>query len=85
VKLQAGERLTSFDGIGALDDPLLRIQRRNAAVYVVGETLAETPWYGLYRAKKVFRNIRSDGQELEEADEAEWLDVLLKSKRPSGP
>jgi hypothetical protein len=71
--------LTSAVVEAADSENVARVKRRNASVYVVREPLIETPWYGLYRARKIFRNARNDGLELEEADEAEWLDVLLKT------
>lgn len=59
-------------------DAATRIKQRNAGIYLVKETLVETPWYGLYRGAKVFRNVLPT-QELKETDESEHLDVLLKT------
>ena len=79
MKLQIGQRLPSNPLTEVANDAAARIKQRNAAVYIVSEVLAETPWNGLYRGKKVFRNAKSDSSDLDEANADECLDVLFKT------
>ncbi|MCI0639985.1 MAG: hypothetical protein L0Y72_00385 [Gemmataceae bacterium] len=47
--------------------------------YVVTGVVAETPWYGLYAGKKIFRNFDFANKRLRETDEIEWGDVFLRA------
>ncbi|MEJ7591771.1 MAG: hypothetical protein WKF77_09495 [Planctomycetaceae bacterium] len=49
------------------------------SVYRVTEVVAETPWCGLYRGKKVFQNFIFKTRQYEETEEHDCLDVLLKT------
>ncbi|MBI3409735.1 MAG: hypothetical protein HY040_15450, partial [Planctomycetes bacterium] len=49
--------------------------------YVVTGVVAETPWYGLYAGKRIFYNFDFTNKRLRETDEAEWLDVYLRTVR----
>ena len=59
------------------DDPVE--MQRNRAVYRITEVIAETPWSGLYRAKKVFHNFDFKDRRINEVDEHECLDVFVKT------
>ncbi len=67
MKLQIGERLS---GSGPPGQP---------GGYVVTEILSETPWSGLYAARKVCYNFDFTAKRPRETDEKEWLDVLLRT------
>src|SRR6516165_3674055 len=67
MKLQIGERLS---GSGPPSQP---------GGYLVTEVISETPWSGLYGAKKIYYNFDFTGKRPREADEKEWLDVLLRT------
>ena len=67
MKLQIGERLS---GSGLPNQP---------GGYLVTEVISETPWSGLYAAKKVAYNFDFTAKRPREADEKEWLDVLLRT------
>src|SRR5213592_4568865 len=69
MKLTVGQRLP---GTGPAQQP---------GGYVVTGVVAETPWYGLYAGKKVFYNFDFTNKRLRETDEAEWLDVFLRTIR----
>src|SRR6266404_909669 len=67
MKLHVGERLP---GAGPPSHP---------GGYVVTGVVAETPWYGLYRAKKVFYNFDFSNKRPREAEATEWLEVYLRT------
>jgi hypothetical protein len=67
MKLQVGERLS---GSGPPHQP---------GGYLVTEVLSETPWSGLYGARKVSYNFDFTAKRPREADEKEWLGVLLRT------
>ncbi len=67
MKLQVGERLP---GSGPPTQP---------GGYVVTEVIGETPWSGLYAARKIFYNFDFTAKRPRETDEKEWLDVLLRT------
>ncbi len=67
MKLQIGERLS---GSGPANQP---------GGYLVTEVLSETPWSGLYAARKVFYNFDFTGKRPRETEEKESLDVLLRT------
>jgi hypothetical protein len=67
MKLQIGERLP---GSGPANQP---------GGYVVTEVIGETPWSGLYGARRVFYNFDFNGKRPRETDEKEWLEVLLRT------
>ncbi len=69
MRLHVGERL---EGGGPANQP---------GGYVVTAVVRETPWYGLYAAKKVLYNFDFTAKRLRETDEVEWLDVLLRTIR----
>lgn len=69
MKLNPGERLA---GTGPPHQP---------GGYVVTSVVAETPHYGLYAGKKIFYNFDFTNKRLRETDEAEWLDVYLRTIR----
>src|SRR5436190_13081069 len=54
---------------------------RQPGGYVVTGVVAETPWYGLYAGKKIFYNFDFTSKRLRETDEAEWVDVFLRTIR----
>ncbi len=49
------------------------------SVYRVTDVVVETPWCGLYRGKKVFKNFHFEKRQFIETDEEDCLDVLLKT------
>jgi hypothetical protein len=67
MKLQIGERLS---GSGPPNQP---------GGYLVTEVISDTPWSGLYAAKKVYYNFDFTGKRPRETDVKEWLDVLLRT------
>jgi hypothetical protein len=67
MRLHVGER---FPGTGPPAQP---------GGYVVTGVVHETPWSGLYQGKKVFYNFDFTDKRPREADEREWLDVLLRT------
>src|SRR6266699_2357283 len=67
MQLSVGERL---EGSGPEQQP---------GGYVVTGVVGETPWYGLYAAKKVFYNFDFTAKRVRETDEKEWLDVFLRT------
>ena len=69
MQLSVGERL---EGSGPEQQP---------GGYVVTGVVGETPWYGLYAAKKVFYNFDFTAKRVRETDEKEWLDVFLRTIR----
>jgi uncharacterized C2H2 Zn-finger protein len=69
MQLAIGERL---EGSGPEQQP---------GGYVVTGVVSETPWYGLYAAKKVFYNFDFTAKRVRETDEREWLDVFLRTIR----
>ncbi len=69
MQLSVGERL---EGSGPEQQP---------GGYVVTGVVAETPWSGLYTAKKVFYNFDFTAKRVRETDDKEWLDVLLRTIR----
>ena len=69
MQLTVGERL---EGSGTEQQP---------GGYVVTGVVSETPWYGLYAAKKVFYNFDFTAKRVRETDEKEWLDVFLRTIR----
>jgi hypothetical protein len=69
MQLSVGERL---EGAGPEQQP---------GGYVVTGVVRETPWYGLYAAKKVFYNFDFTAKRVRETDEKEWLDVYLRTIR----
>ncbi|MDB5387825.1 MAG: hypothetical protein JWM11_3471 [Planctomycetaceae bacterium] len=62
--------------VSATDPPEIQ---RNRAVYRITEVVSETPWCGLYRAKKVFRNFDFKDRRIVEVDQDECLDVFVKT------
>ena len=78
MKLRVGERLpdSSLAGPG---QTLSGLSLRAPSLYKVTRVVQETPWYGLYEGKKVFRNFNSGTGQLEEAADEECLDVFLKT------
>ncbi len=69
MQLSVGERL---EGAGPDQQP---------GGYVVTGVVSETPWSGLYVAKKVFYNFDFTAKRIRETDEKEWLDVFLRTIR----
>lgn len=69
MRLHLGERL---EGAGPESQP---------GGYVVTAVVRETPWSGLYAARKVFYNFDFNAKRLREADEIEWLEVFLRTVR----
>lgn len=69
MKLNVGERLA---GAGPSPQP---------GGYVVTGLAAETPWFALYTGKKIFYNFDFTNKRLRETDEAEWVDVFLRTIR----
>src|SRR3989440_12976340 len=69
MQLRVGERL---EGSGPEQQP---------GGYVVTGVVGETPWSGLYTAKKVFYNFDFTAKRVRETDEKEWLDVFLRTIR----
>jgi hypothetical protein len=69
MQLSVGERL---EGSGPEQQP---------GGYVVTGVVSETPWYGLYVAKKVFYNFDFTAKRVRETDDKEWLDVFLRTIR----
>lgn len=67
MRLQVGERL-SGSGSG-----------RHAGAYVITGVVRETSWSGLYAAKKVLHNFDFSAKRPRETDDAEWLDVLIRT------
>jgi hypothetical protein len=67
MKLHVGERLP---GAGPPSHP---------GGYEVTGVVAETTWYGLYTARKIYYNFDFQGKRLREADENEWLEVYLRT------
>jgi hypothetical protein len=55
-----------------------RLSGPGRSAYVVRCLEADTPWYRLYRAQKVFYNFRYDDRQIYEAAEDEWIDVLVR-------
>jgi hypothetical protein len=78
MKLRVGDRLPD----ASLTSPgrgTSSASWRAPSLYTVTRVVLETPWYGLYEGKKVFRNFNHRTGELEEAAEEECLDVFLKT------
>src|SRR5438477_12780033 len=71
MQLSLGERL---EGSGPEQQP---------GGYVITGVVSETPWSGLYTAKKVFYNFDFSAKRVRETDEKEWLDVFLRTIRYS--
>ena len=69
MKLQVGERL---EGTGPEAQP---------GGYLVTAVVRETPWHGLYTAKKIFYNFDFTAKRVRETDDVEWLDVFLRTNR----
>jgi hypothetical protein len=69
MQLSVGERL---EGSGPEQQP---------GGYVVTGVVSETPWSGLYTAKKVFYNFDFTAKRIRETDDKEWLDVFLRTIR----
>src|SRR5438445_13512020 len=69
MKLQVGERL---EGTGPESQP---------GGYLVTSVVRETPWHGLYTAKKIFYNFDFTAKRVRETDDVEWLDVFLRTNR----
>jgi hypothetical protein len=69
MQLTVGERL---EGSGPEQQP---------GGYVVTGVVSETPWSGLYTAKKVFYNFDFTAKRVRETDDKEWLDVFLRTIR----
>jgi hypothetical protein len=69
MQLTVGERL---EGSGPEQQP---------GGYVVTGVVNETPWSGLYTAKKVFYNFDFTAKRVRETDDKEWLDVFLRTIR----
>src|SRR4051794_25820468 len=69
MQLSVGERL---EGSGPEQQP---------GGYVITGVVGETPWSGLYAAKKVFYNFDFTAKRVRETDEKEWLDVFLRTIR----
>ncbi|MSQ95493.1 MAG: hypothetical protein EXR98_13170 [Gemmataceae bacterium] len=69
MKLKVGERL---EGAGPAHQP---------GGYVVTSVVRETPWHGLYAAKKIFYNFDFTAKRVRETDDVEWLDVFLRTNR----
>jgi hypothetical protein len=67
MKLHVGERLP---GAGPPSHP---------GGYVVTGVVTETPWYGLYTARKVLYNFDFSAKRPREADDKEWLNVYLRT------
>jgi hypothetical protein len=71
MNLNVGERLP---GSGPSQQP---------GGYVVSALVAETPYSRLYAGKKIFYNFDFTNKRLRETDEAEWVDVYLRTIRYS--
>jgi hypothetical protein len=69
MQLVVGERL---EGSGPEQQP---------GGYVVTGVVSETPWSGLYAAKKVFYNFDFTAKRVRQTDDKEWLDVFLRTIR----
>lgn len=69
MRLLLGERL---EGAGPESQP---------SGYVITAVVRETPWSGLYAARRVFYNFDFTAKRLRETDEVEWLEVLLRTVR----
>jgi hypothetical protein len=69
MQLKVGERL---EGSGPEQQP---------GGYIVTGVVSETPWAGLYTAKKVFYNFDFTAKRIRETDDKEWLDVFLRTIR----
>ena len=67
MKLHVGERLRAT---GPVSQP---------GGYVITGVVGESPWSGLYSAKKVFYNFDFTGKRPRETDDKEWLDVLVRT------
>src|SRR5262249_19852721 len=67
MKLHVGERLP---GAGPPSHP---------GGYVVTGVVHETPWAGLYTAKKILYNFDFSAKRPREADDRQWLDVYLRT------
>ncbi|MCI0461813.1 MAG: hypothetical protein L0Z62_33095, partial [Gemmataceae bacterium] len=67
MKLLPGERLP---GSGPPHQP---------GGYLVTEVIGETPWSGLYGARKILYNFDFTAKRPRETDDKEWLDVLLRT------
>jgi hypothetical protein len=67
MKLHVGDRLP---GSGPPGQP---------GGYLVTEVLRETPWSNLYGARKILYNFDFASQRCRETEQAEWLDVLLRT------
>jgi hypothetical protein len=67
MKLHVGERLRAT---GPVNQP---------GGYVITGVVGESPWSGLYCAKKVFYNFDFTGKRPRETDDKEWLDVLVRT------
>jgi hypothetical protein len=52
---------------------------RDRPCYLVTGVVCETPWVGLYEGKKVFTNYHFGKRKLEETNDEESLDILLKT------
>jgi len=58
--------------------PGQRIETPNGSAYAVGECVAETPWYRLSAAKKIFSNYRYDDRQFYEAADDEHIEVIIR-------
>jgi hypothetical protein len=77
MRLRIGTRVPhDIADLSRTDPPEIQ---RNRAVYRITEVIAETPWCGLYRGRKVFRNFDFGKRCLVEVEDDECLDVLLKT------
>ena len=77
MRLRIGARVPhDFAELSPSDPPEVQ---RNRAVYRITEVIAESPWGGLYRGRKVFRNFDFGKRCLVEVEDDECLDVLLKT------
>jgi serine/threonine protein kinase len=69
MDLIPGERLP---GVGTAQQP---------GGYVVSTLVAQTPFAALYTGKKILHNFDFTNKRVREADEAEWIEVLLRTIR----
>lgn len=77
MRLRIGSRVPhDIAELSPSDPPEIQ---RNRAVYRITEVIAESPWGGLYRGRKVFRNFDFVKRCLIEVEDDECLDVLLKT------
>lgn len=72
MRLHVGERLNSPE-------------TRDQGGYLVTGVVRETAWFGLYTARKAFANFDFSQNLCRQADEQEWLEVLLRTLRYPHP